>query len=285
MIVNTIAAIGVIGGALLMALGSIGLLRFPDVLTRMHAATKAATVGVIATTAAAALASSEAGGIFALVLVVAFLFLSSPLGMSLLARAAYHDPATALAPGTRDLPFALQRGESTAMQRASRASPFLGIWLLAVWIAAFGAAAPNVVVGGILVAGALALVLRRMTPRWPGALLRPLEALRFVGFFVVQLVRSTLDVVWSLRLSDDELRPAIVEVPIRAQTRNEVALLANTISFTPGTVALELHGEHVYVHVLHLRQPEAVLDDIRMLEERIIAAFGRGRHRSDSSRA
>lgn len=45
MIIDVIAGIAVVGGALLIALGSIGLLRFPDVFTRMHAATKAATVG------------------------------------------------------------------------------------------------------------------------------------------------------------------------------------------------------------------------------------------------
>ena len=53
-VVDILAGLGVVVGSVLMALGAFGLLRFPDVFTRMHAATKAATVGVIGTTAAAA---------------------------------------------------------------------------------------------------------------------------------------------------------------------------------------------------------------------------------------
>ena len=56
MIVDIVASIAVVAGSLLAALGSVGLLLFPDVLTRMHAATKAATVGVIATVGAVLLA-------------------------------------------------------------------------------------------------------------------------------------------------------------------------------------------------------------------------------------
>jgi multisubunit Na+/H+ antiporter MnhE subunit len=152
---------------------------------------------------------------------------------------------------------------------------------LAVWVVAFGSAAPNVVVGGIVVAGAIALALRRMAPRWPEAFLHPVEAVRFAIFFMGQLARSTWDVVWSLRLPGRELHPAIVEVPLRVRTRNEVSLLMNAISFTPGTVALELHDHHLYVHVLHVRPTDDVLANIAALEDRIIAAFGS--HQATSS--
>jgi len=89
---DLIAAPLLIGGSALIALGSLGLIRFPDVLTRMHAATKAATLGVVATTVAAAVEAGALGGILILVLVVALLFLSGPLGMSLLARVALTTP-------------------------------------------------------------------------------------------------------------------------------------------------------------------------------------------------
>ena len=62
MILDVLAAGAMIGGALLAVLGAFGLLRFPDVFTRMHAATKAATLGVILITAAAALEAGAASG-------------------------------------------------------------------------------------------------------------------------------------------------------------------------------------------------------------------------------
>ena len=64
--IDVIAAIAVIAGSLVAALGALGLLRFPDVFTRMHAATKAATVGVIGTTAAAAAEAGAVSGLLVL---------------------------------------------------------------------------------------------------------------------------------------------------------------------------------------------------------------------------
>jgi multicomponent K+:H+ antiporter subunit G len=72
--------------------GSIGLVRLPDFYTRMHAPTKATTLGVSALLAAAVLALPGGGLATALkaALVIAFLFLTTPIGAHMLARAARH---------------------------------------------------------------------------------------------------------------------------------------------------------------------------------------------------
>jgi len=272
-IVDVLAGTALVIGSILAALGAFGLLRFPDVFTRMHAATKAAAVGVIGTTAAAAVEAGAIGGVLVLLLVVALLFLSGPLGMSLLARAAYHDPETPMWKNTRELPVELPIPESTPTRRAGGTSPYLGLWLFAIWVAAFGSVAPNVLIGGLLVAGTLAVALRRLAPRWPRAVLHPVAALRFVGHFMAQLAASTWDVVSALRLSPEEIRPAIIEIPLRVRTRNEVTLLMNSISFTPGTVALELHGHNLYVHVLTTDDPAAVVAEVAAMEDAVMAAF------------
>ena len=273
MILDIVAGIAVVGGAALIALGAVGLIRFPDVFTRMHSATKAATVGVIATTLAAGLEAPGWSAALILLLVVALLFLSGPLGMSLLARAAYHDPETPRSPNTRELDIELPIPESTTFQRARGTSWFLAGWLFVVWIAAFGSVAPNVVIGGAIVSLGIAWILRGLAPRWPRSFFHPAAALRFTGHFIWQMIVSTWDVIWSLRLSPDELRPAIVEVPLRVHTRNEVTLLMNAISFTPGTVALELHDHNLYVHVLDTDNPDGVVSEVRTMESFIMAAF------------
>ena len=281
MILDVLAAIGVVGGALLTALGSLGLLRFPDVFTRMHAATKAATVGVIATTAAAAAEAGAASGVAVLLLVIALLFLSGPLGISILARAAYHDPETPRSPNTRELEITLPRDESTSVRRSAGASPFLAAWLFLVWIAVFGSLRANVIVGGAVVAITIAYVLRRLAPRWPYAFLHPLAALRFVVHFIGQLIAATWDVIRLLPRHPDDIEPAIVEVPLTLCTRNEVALLMNAVSFTPGTVALEIHQDRLYLHVMSTQPPETIVAETNVMQQMIAAAFGtpaRGRH-------
>ena len=273
-VVDALSATAVLAGSLLVLLGSVGLVRFPDVLTRMHAATKAATVGVIATTMAAALQVGALGGVLVLLLVVALLFLSGPLGMSLLARAAYRDAETPRSPNTRTLLADLPAPESIQAATGAGTSPLLALWLFIAWLAAFGSLAPNVVLGGAVVAGAVAFVFRRLAPRWPRLLFHPIAVVRFGGYFVAQLVAATWDVIVSLRLSRSVIAPAVVEIPLRVHTRNELTLLMNSISFTPGTVALELHDRRLYVHVLNTRDPEGVVAGIRRMETSIMAMFG-----------
>ena len=136
------------------------------------------------------------------------------------------------------------------------------------------AARPNVVLGGVIVSGLIAVALRRLAPRWPHALLHPIAALRFVGHFLTRLIVSTVSVAWALRLRPEQLRPAVIEVPLRVSTRNEVTLLMNSISFTPGTVALDSHERTLSVHVLTTDEPGRIAAEIAAMEDRIMAAFG-----------
>lgn len=283
MIVDVLVGALMVVGAALMALGALGLLRFPDALTRMQSATKAATVGVIGTMVAASVQAPGSGGTLVLVLVVLLLFLSGPLGMSLLARAAYHDPETPKFPNTRELEVELPIPESTLARRSTGTSRMLVLWLFFLWIALFGAATPGVLVGGAIVAGLLAWTFRHIAPRWPEAFLHPVKAARFMIHFAGQMVASTIDVIRALAIPTAELSPAIVEVELRVRTRNEVALLMNAISFTPGTVALELHDDRLYVHVLSTTSPESAVAEIARMEALIMDAFGSGASVDDAS--
>ena len=70
-------------------LASLGLVRLPDLYTRMHASTKPATLGVSLVVAALAVQTGELGiGVRAL-LIVLFFLLTAPVAAHRLARAAY----------------------------------------------------------------------------------------------------------------------------------------------------------------------------------------------------
>lgn len=275
MIVDVFAGVALVVGAALVALGGLGLVRFPDVFTRMHAATKSATVGVIGTTAAAALEAGAPQGVSILLLVVALLFLSGPLGMSLLARAAFRDPETPRVATTRELETKLPRTESTSALRVGGTGWALGAWLFVVWLAVFGSLRANVLVSGVIAAAVVAVALRRLAPRWPRSLLRPGAFLEFVVYFVGQLAAATWDVASTLLRPVEDLRPAVVEIPLVVATRNEVALLMTAISFTPGTVALEVHDDMLYVHVLSRQSVEDVVAGIMEMQRRVALTFGR----------
>ena len=283
--IDVIAAVLLVSGAAVTALGGLGLVRFPDVFTRMHAATKAATVGVIAMTAAAAAEAGAASGVLVLLLVVALLFLSGPLGMSLLARAAFRDAGTPRWEATGELRFESPGVESVGARRAEGSPRSLAVWLFVAWIAVFGSVRPHILLSGLAIALLLAFALRILAPSWPRALLRPVATARFVGFFSVELLSSTWDVSRMVLGRVDRLRPAIVEVPVRVATRAEIMVLVSAISFIPGTVALELHHGSLYVHVLSRKAPEAVVGDVLEMQTLIAAAFGAPQNTRSGNRA
>ncbi|MHA6250569.1 Na+/H+ antiporter subunit G [Oceanobacillus sp. CAU 1775] len=78
-------------GSLMALVSAIGLIRFKDVYTRSHAATKSSTLGVLLTLTGALLYIIGAEGYFSvrLVLGIIFVFLTAPVSGHLVTRAAY----------------------------------------------------------------------------------------------------------------------------------------------------------------------------------------------------
>ena len=84
-----IAEVVVLAGAVLILLAGVGVARFGDVLARMHALTKASTLGVVLVLVGAALALHDPNDVTSLALAAALQLLTSPVSAQLLGRAAY----------------------------------------------------------------------------------------------------------------------------------------------------------------------------------------------------
>lgn len=80
-----------IGGGLSL-LGAIGIIRFPDVYGRLHAATKSATLGVISIILGVFIFFYFIEGIFAgkLLLTILFVFLTAPVAGFMISKSAYN---------------------------------------------------------------------------------------------------------------------------------------------------------------------------------------------------
>jgi multicomponent Na+:H+ antiporter subunit G len=76
-------------GALFMLLAGLGILRLPDLFMRLQASTKASTLGVGCMLLAAAIHFQDLAVTTRAVLVIAFFFLTAPVGAHMIARAAY----------------------------------------------------------------------------------------------------------------------------------------------------------------------------------------------------
>jgi multicomponent Na+:H+ antiporter subunit G len=93
-IAHYIAAVLLLFGAGFSLIAAIGILRLPDIYTRLHAASKAGATGAGAILLAVAVESFDAAVILRALLGIVFLLLSTPVSAHLLARAAYRSGET-----------------------------------------------------------------------------------------------------------------------------------------------------------------------------------------------
>jgi multicomponent Na+:H+ antiporter subunit E len=103
---------------------------------------------------------------------------------------------------------------------------------------------------------------------------RPVAALRFTLFFFVQSVRGGVDVALRAVHPRLPIAPDIVQFSTRLSAGPARVLLANTVSLLPGTLAVQLEGETMQVHVLDSRLP--VERTLRALESHIAELYGTG---------
>lgn len=89
--------------------------------------------------------------------------------------------------------------------------------------------------------------------------------LAFAGFFLVDLVRSSLRIALDVVTPQDRRQPAIVCVPLDVTSDVEIALLSILITLTPGTVALGLSDDRrsMLVHAMFAPDDEQLRRQIK----------------------
>lgn len=86
---DIITAVLILLGSAFVFISALGLLRMPDIYMRMHAATKAGTLGTGLILAALAVFFGDLGGVVEASTVILFLLITAPVAAHILGRAAY----------------------------------------------------------------------------------------------------------------------------------------------------------------------------------------------------
>jgi multicomponent Na+:H+ antiporter subunit G len=89
MMKETISAVLMLFGSLLMLLGALGVLRLPDLYMRVSASTKASTLGVGFTLLSLAIHFNELGITSRALATIGFIIITAPVAAHLISRAAY----------------------------------------------------------------------------------------------------------------------------------------------------------------------------------------------------
>ena len=86
---DVIAGSLLFAGCLLTLISAVGIVRYPDVISRQHVATKPQVLSLIFNLLGTALLVREATMTWTMLLVVAFMLITAPISAHMLSRAAY----------------------------------------------------------------------------------------------------------------------------------------------------------------------------------------------------
>ena len=147
--------------------------------------------------------------------------------------------------------------------------------LLTVLIASVFVLLMNEVTAGVVVLGlVLGLAIPLLTaPFWPGRprLKAPLTVAEFMLVVLWDIIVSNIEVAKLILFRrGDSLRTRYVTVPLDLEAPEAIALLAGTITMTPGTVSADLSadGKALLVHCLDTGDPAATVAAIKARYER-----------------
>ncbi len=143
--------------------------------------------------------------------------------------------------------------------------------LALAWVALWGVfTATNLLVGFVVGYVALRLVFKNR-PGFEDYFYRLPRIITFIGFFIVDLVKSNVRVAYDVITPRHHMRPGVVGIPLDVATDREITVLANLISVTPGTLSLDVSSDRkvLYIHAMYIDDEDALLQDIKELERRV----------------
>ena len=155
-----------------------------------------------------------------------------------------------------------------SLKRRLLPSPPLSVTVLAFWLVM----TDSFSLGQILLGALLGLVVPMFAARLDREFarigsLRPLP--RLLAVTAWDIVRSNLRVAGQVLGPQRRLHPGFVWVPLDIANIHGIAALTSMITLTPGTVSAALSDDRKYllVHVLHLEDPQALIDTIKQRYE------------------
>lgn len=151
-------------------------------------------------------------------------------------------------------------------------NPFLTLVLLVGWLILNN----TISAGHILLGLILGWIIPWFTSRfWPhkNCVKQPLTLAKFLLMVFWDVVVANIQVAMLILGNQKKLTPGFIEFDLEINHPLGISLLANTISLAPGTVSCKLIKDEtaILVHVLHMEDADAIIQDIRNRYEKSLA--------------
>lgn len=150
-------------------------------------------------------------------------------------------------------------------RRISAAAMFSADLMLALaWVAMTGSFDAGGFSVGFVIGYVVLYLLQGVTGRSSYFVKVP-RLLGFAGFYLFEVLRANIRVAIDVVTPGSTRSPGVVAVPLDASTDVEITLLANLITMTPGSLAIDVSDDRsvLYVHSMFLDDPEAFRQTIK----------------------
>lgn len=151
------------------------------------------------------------------------------------------------------------------MRRKIFPHPYLTATLIVAWTFMMSSLGPGALIMGLVLGILIPLA---TAPYWPetSALRHPLRLISYILMVVWDVIVANVQVAAIILFKPaDQIKSAWICVPIELVSPEAQALLAGTITMTPGTLTADFaaDGKSLLIHALHAPDPDAVRDEIK----------------------
>lgn len=128
----------------------------------------------------------------------------------------------------------------------------------------------NLILGMIL--GYLAILVARPQEESSGYLLKIVNVIKFIIFFIWELTKANIKVAYEVLTPADNMEPGVVSFNLEAKNDFEITILMNLITLTPGTLSLDVSYDRrcLYIHSMYVEDLNDFRADIKELETRLL---------------
>ena len=98
------------------------------------------------------------------------------------------------------------------------------------------------------------------------------QIIRFILFFIWDLVKANARVAHDVLTPTHLMRPGVIAIPLDLKDDAGISLFANLITVTPGSLALDVSSDRkvLYVHMMYLDNEARQLAELKALEARVL---------------
>ncbi|MBZ0122674.1 MAG: Na+/H+ antiporter subunit E [Roseovarius sp.] len=148
--------------------------------------------------------------------------------------------------------------------------PLLTLLLTLVWCLLVNAISAGTAAFGLILGTVIPILTAAYWPQRP-VMRKPLRMMEYIAVVIWDIIVANVQVAIIVVFKRNaDMSPNWVAVPLDLRRPEAIAVLAGTITLTPGTVSADLsdEGHALLVHALDAPDPDAVRDTIKTRYER-----------------